>query len=118
MAFPSPEGGWVYDQLREIPRGADPRVLVEWSDIIERKANERCGDSARRIRLKGKVIDDTKFGLDLDAPTPEAIVCVLEAIQGCLALMPMATSQFYGALMISLASEAERRDGTSKDSGL
>ena len=106
-------GGWLYDQLREIPRGADPAVVTQWSEIIEKKANENCGKPARRIRFKGRVTEDRRFGLDLDAPTPEAIVCVLEAIQDCLGLMPMGTSQFYGALMISLASEAERRDGTS-----
>jgi hypothetical protein len=115
MSFPG--GGWLYDQLREIPRGADPNVLVEWSDIIERKANEDCGDlNARRIRFKGTVNDEGRFALDLDAQDPDATVCLLRAIQNHLNLMPAITREFYGALMVSLASEAGKNDSLGKDS--
>jgi hypothetical protein len=110
-------GGWLYDQLREIPRGADPKLLVEWSDIIERKANEDCGGSdARRIRFKGSVNDEGRFALDVDATDPDSIVCLLGAIQDHLTLMPTITREFYGALMVSLASEAEKKDSLDKDS--
>lgn len=34
-------GGLLYDQLREIPRGADQNVLVGWSDIM-REAPRRA----------------------------------------------------------------------------
>jgi len=114
MALPG--GGWLYDQLRKIPRGADPNVFVEWSSIIERRANERCGPLIRgRIRFKGAVNDEGRFALDLEAPDPDATVCLLEAIQSCLSLMPTITMEFYGALMVALASEAEKRDGLSND---
>jgi hypothetical protein len=113
----SPGGAWLYDQLREIPRGADPNVLVEWSDIIERKANEDCGDlNARRIRFKGTVNDKRRFALEVDAPDPDAIVCLLRAIQNHLSLMPAVTREFYGSLMVGLASEAEKNDSMSKGS--
>ena|SRR5712692_8115290 len=105
-------GGWLYDQLREVPRGADPSLLVEWSDIIEKKANQECKSSnGQRIRFKGTVNADGRFALDLDAQDPDAMVCVLEAIQSCLTLMPTITREFYGALMITLASEAEEKEG-------
>jgi len=107
-------GGWVYDQLREIPRGADPSVLVEWSDIIEKKANEDCENfNGSRIRFKGNVNDDGRFALDLEAADPDAMMCLLEIIQNCLNLMPTITREFYGALMVSLASEAEGKDKPS-----
>lgn len=110
-------GGWLYDQLREIPRGADPNVLIEWSDIIERKANKDCGDlNARRVRFKGTVNDEGRFALDVDAPDPDAMVYLLRAIQDNLNLMPTITREFYGALMVTLASEAEKNDGLNKDS--
>jgi hypothetical protein len=112
-----PGAGWLYDQLREVPRGADPKLLVEWSDIIERKANEECGGSnARRIRFKGNVNDEGRFALDFDAPDSDSIVCLLGAIQNYLSLMPTITREFFGALMVSLASEAEKNDNLSKDS--
>jgi len=110
-------GGWLYDQLREIPRGADPNVLVEWSDIIERKANEDCGGlNSGRIRFKGTVNDEGRFALDVDAPDPDATVCLLRAIQNHLDLMPAITKEFYGTLMVSLASEAEKNDNLRKGS--
>ncbi len=110
-------GGWLYDQLREIPRGADPNVLAEWSDVIERKANEDCGElGARRIRFKGTVNDGGRFALDLDAPDSDAVVCLLTAIQNHLSMMPAITREFCGALMVSLASEAEKKDSLDKDS--
>jgi hypothetical protein len=115
MSFPG--GAWLYDQLREIPRGADPNVLVEWSDIIERRANEECGGlNARRIRFKGTVNDEGRFALDVDAPDPDSTVCVLQAIQNNLSLMPAITREFYGSLMVSLASEAEKNDRLGKGS--
>jgi hypothetical protein len=110
-------GGWLYDQLREIPRGSDPSVLVEWADIIERKANdERGGLDARRILFRGTVNDEGRFALDVDAPDPDATVRLLNIIQNHLSLMPAITREFYGALMVNLASEAEKRDGLSKGS--
>jgi hypothetical protein len=109
-------GGWLYDQLREIPRGADPGVLVEWSDIIQKKANEGCKNlNGSLIRFKGNVNDEGRFALDLDAADPDSMVCLLDAIQNCLTLMPTITREFYGALMVSLASEAEEKDELSKD---
>ena len=114
MALPG--AGWLYDQLREIPRGADPSVLVEWSSIIEKKANEGCEDlDYSRIRFKGTVSDEGRFSLDLDALGSDAMVCLLEAIQSCHTLMPTITREFYGALMVTLASEAEKNDALSKD---
>ncbi len=108
-------GGWLYDQLREVPRGADPNVLAEWSGIIERKANEDCGDvNATRIRFKGTVSAEGRFALDLDASDPDAMVCLLRAIQSNLNLMPAITREFYGALMVTLASEAEKTDSPSE----
>jgi hypothetical protein len=110
-------GGWLYDQLRGIPRGVDPSVLVEWSDIIERKANEACGGSnAGRIRFKGTVNEEARFTLDVDAPDPDAMVCLLRAIQDRLDIMPVATREFYGSLMVGLASEAEKDERLSKGS--
>ncbi len=112
----TPGAGWLYDQLREIPRGADPSVLVEWSSIIEKKANEgRENLSRTRIKFRGRVNDDGRFGLDIDAVDPDGMVCLLQAIQHYLTLMPMMTMEFYGALMLSLASEAEEKDGLNKD---
>ncbi len=109
--------GWLYDQLREIPRGADPNVLVEWSDIIERKANEGSSDlNGGRVKFKGTVNDEGRFALDVDAPNPDAIVRLLTAIQDSLTLMPAITREFYGSVMVGLASEAEKNDGLAKDS--
>jgi len=109
--------GWLYDQLREIPRGAGPNVLVEWSGIIERKANEGCGgSSAGRIRFKGTVNDEGRFALDVDVPNPDATVCLLRAIQDQLDVMPEVTKEFYSALMVTLASGAEKEDGLSNGS--
>ncbi len=109
--------GWLYDQLREIPRGADPNVLAEWSGIIERKANDSCGgSSAGRIRFKGTVNDEGRFALDMDAPDPDATVCLLRAIQDQLDVMPEVTKEFYSALMVTLASKAEKGDGLSEGS--
>ena len=106
--------GWLYDQLREISRGADPNTLVEWSEIIEMRANERCKESNQRpIRFKGKVTDEERFALDFQAPNPASVVCLLEAIQGCLSLMPSPPRRFYAALMVSLASESEASDESS-----
>jgi hypothetical protein len=92
-------------------------LSVEWSDIIERKANEDCGDlGARRIRSKGTVNDDGRFALDVDAQDTDAMVCLLNAIQHNLDLMPAITREFYGSLMVGLASEAEKKDGPGKGS--
>jgi hypothetical protein len=103
--------GWLYDKLREIQRGADPNLLVEWSDIIERKANEdRGGLNARRIRFKGTVNDEGRFALDVDAPDPDATVCLLKAIQNQIDVMPAMTKEFFAALIVNLASEAEKKD--------
>jgi len=109
-------GGWLFDQLREISRGTDSSVLVEWSDIIEKKANERCENSnGRRIMFKGTVNDNGGFALNLDADDPDKMVCLLEAIQSCLTLMPTITMEFYAALMVSLASQVGEKDGQGKE---
>ena len=108
-------GGWLFVQLREISRGTDSSALVEWSDIIEKNANERCQNSnGRRIRFKGTVNADGGFALDLDANDPDVRVCLLEAIQNCLTLMPTITMEFYAALIVSLASEEGEKDGQGK----
>jgi len=109
--------GWLYDQLREIPRGADPNVLLEWSDIMERRANENCGvQDAARVRFHATVNLEGRFELGLDAPDPDAMVCMLNAIQSNLDLMPKITRELFGALMVSLAATAESKDALSKDS--
>ena len=106
----------AFDQLREVSRGTDPNVLAEWSDIIEKKAHDRFRNSnGRSIRFKGTVSANGGFAVDLDADDPDVRVCLLEAIQSCLTLMPTITMEFYAALMVSLASEAEEKDGRSKE---
>ncbi len=100
--------GWLYDQLREIPRGADPITLVEWSRIIERKAIECCRDFDKtRIRFKGTVAKG-RFALGIDARDSATMLCLLTAIQDHLDLMPRMTKEFYTVVMITLASQAEK----------
>jgi len=103
-------GGYWLDRLRSEARGADPKVLAEWSEIIEGKANVCLKDAFVKIKFEVSVDENSKFKLDMDAATPESILCLLKAIQGCLELMPSTTKTFYAALMESLASEAEKRD--------
>ncbi len=104
-----PEGGFNFlDQLSALQYGKDPRILVEWSDIIERKANDAGGVPS--IRFKGSVNDKDEFVLDMDAPTPDATLRVLQAIESCLDLMPGEAKEFYATLMDAVASDAERRD--------
>ena len=97
------------DQLSAMQYGKDPRLLVEWSDVIEAKAN---GAGSPRVRFKGSVSDQRQFVLDMDAPTPDATLRVLQAIESCLDLMPGDAKEFYAALMDAVASDAERRDET------
>jgi hypothetical protein len=109
--------GWLYDQLREIPRGIDPNVLVEWSDIIERKANEGSQYlNSGRVKFKGTVNGEGRFALDVNVSDPDAVVRLLTAIQDNLTLMPTSTRQFYGSVMLGIASEAEEKDSLGKDS--
>jgi hypothetical protein len=106
-----PEGGFNFlDQLSALQYGKDPRLLVEWSDIIERKANDVGLDS--RVKFKGSVNDKHEFVLDMDAPTPDATLRVLQAIESCLDLMPGDAKEFYAALMDAVATDAEKRDET------
>lgn len=112
-----PEGGVnILDQLWALQRGADPQLLVEWTDVIEKKANDACRDTLASIRFKGSVNEQNKFVLDLEAPSPDATLCLLQAIESCLDLMPGAAKEFYAALMDALAADAEKRDGMEKDS--
>jgi hypothetical protein len=68
-----------------------------------------------RIRFKGTVNGEGRFALDFAAPVPDAMLCLLRTIQRCLALMPAITREFYAAMMEILASDAENREGLSKD---
>ena len=68
------------------------------------------------IRFKGTVDDQGRFRLDLDvAAGPGATLCLLQAMEGCLDLMPTAAKRFYSALMDAVASDAEKRDSASTD---
>ncbi len=101
MSFGS-GGGRLYDQLREIPRGVDQDLLVEWPDIIERRINEERGGSKEvGIRFKRTVNDEGRFALDMDVPHPDAMVSLRNAIQNHLCLMPTIAREFYGALTTS-----------------
>jgi len=112
-----PEGGDNFlDVLRTLQLGRDPQVLVEWSDIIERKANDACHDSVTPIKFKGAVNDQDRFVLDVGAPSPNATVCLLEAIENCLDFMPSVAKEFYAALMDALASDADKRDKAEEGS--
>jgi len=105
MTFP--EGGaYWFDNMRSMVRGAAPDAFLEWAENIEKKSKERCGDQGARIIFRGAV-DDEKFSLDVDATDPDAIVCLLESIQGCLDLMPTVPKQFYGALMEAIVLQAQ-----------
>jgi hypothetical protein len=112
-----PEGGVnPLLQFLALQRVEDPHLLVEWSDIIEKKASENCRDSLASIRFKGYVNDQNKFVLDLDASGPDATLCLLQAIESCLDLMPTVAKKFYAALMDALATDAEKRDGMERGS--
>ncbi len=89
-------------------RGADADVLLEWSEIIERRSKEACDDiDGARIIFRGMVDgEESRFSLDVDASDPDATLCLLRTIQGCLELMPAITKQFYATLMEALASQA------------
>jgi hypothetical protein len=103
------EGGayWL-DQVRALLRGADPDVFLEWSEIIEKRSKEACGDSGARIIFAGMIDNGKRFTLDVDATDSDAMLCLLKSIQNCLDLMPSVPKQFYGALMEALASEAQK----------
>lgn len=87
-------------------------MLLEWSNIIEKMSNEYFNTSPRidSIRFRGTVKDNGKFALDVKAPGPEAMVCLLRAIQDNLILMPTITREFFVAIMISLSSDEGGRD--------
>jgi len=105
-----PEGGaYWFDQVRGLLRGADPQVFLEWSEIIEKKSKEACGDSRAQVIFAGMVDDGERFTLDVDAADSDGILCLLKAIQDCLDLMPAVPKQFYGALMAALSSEADKK---------
>jgi hypothetical protein len=99
------------DQLSANLRGVDPRVLLEFSQLIEKRANARCKDlPAGSIKFRGSVDDEGRFALDPIAPSPDAMVCLLKAIDDSLDLMPYGVKEFYAAVMSALASYAERSD--------
>ena len=106
------EGGafWL-DQARAVLRGADPDVLAEWAAIIESRSKQACDDSqGARIIFRG-VVDDRQFTLDVDASDADAMLCLLNAIQESLEIMPGVPKRFYGALMGALAVEAAEAKG-------
>ncbi len=116
MTFPEGSVFWQ-DQLRSLLIGEDPELLAEWSGIIEKRANDNCKDSAvPRITFRVSVDNQGKFAFDIGAPTPQAMLCLLDAIQDCLDLMPTASKRFYAAFMDILAEEADKRDETRSDS--
>ena len=110
MAFSEGSAYW-FDQLRSNIKGADPDVLMEWAEIIEKKAKKACGDGGARIIFRGAVEggDGHRFSLDVDATDPDSILCLLEAIQGCLDLMPAVPKQFYSAMMDAIATRGQER---------
>ena len=112
MTF-SEGGAFWFDQIRARLRGADPEVLLEWSGIIERRSKEACNDSnGARIIFRGAMDEEERrFTLDIDASDSDAVLCLLNAIQGCLDLMPAITKEYYATLMEALALEAEEKGG-------
>ncbi len=107
MTF-SDGGGFWFDQVRSLLRGADAHVFAEWSDIIEKKSKETCHDEdGSRIIFRG-VVDGDRFTLDVDASDSDAILCLLKAIQSCLDSMPSVPKGFYAGLMEPLMTQAER----------
>jgi hypothetical protein len=94
---------------------ASPEQLTEWSEVIEKKAN--AGSSGPRISFKGSTNETGRFGIQVDAPGPDEIVHLLEAIQESLTLMPTIPREFFGALMVSIAEEAEKNEGSAQGSG-
>lgn len=108
MGFSEGNAYW-YDQLRSNIRGADPSVLLEWAEIVEKRAKKACGDATARIIFRGTVNEDNKFSLDVDATDPDAVVCLLKAIQGCLDMMPAVPKMFYSSMMEAMATQAEEK---------
>jgi hypothetical protein len=108
MAF-GEGGAYWFDSIRSRIKGGDPDVFLEWAENIEKKSKDRCGDQAARIIFRGAVDEESKFSLDVDATDPDAIVCLLESIQGCLDLMPTVPKQFYGALMEAIVFQAQEK---------
>jgi hypothetical protein len=84
------EGGafWL-DQARAVIRRADPDLLVEWAVIIERTSKQACDDSrGARVMFRGFVDEAGGFTLDVAASDADAMLCLLNAIQGSRGLMP------------------------------
>ena len=63
-----------------------------------------------RITFRGTVNDEGKFALDVDAPVPDAMLCLLKTIQSCLALMPAITREFCAAMTDILAADGEKKE--------
>ena len=81
MGFSEGNAYW-YDQVPPNIEGADPSVLMEWAEIVEKA--KACGDGTARVIFRGTVDEENKFSLDVDATDPDAIVCLMNAIQrGC-----------------------------------
>lgn len=109
MAF-SEGGAFWFDSLRSQLRGADPEILAEWSEIIERKSKRACGDPAgARIIFRGVVDEERRFTLDVDATDSDAMLSLLKSIQESLDLMPAVPKLFYSTVMGALASQAEEK---------
>jgi hypothetical protein len=109
LAF-SEGGAFWFDQLRSQLRGADPEILAEWSEIIEKKSKRACNDSTgARIIFRGVVDEERRFTLDVDASDPGAMLSLLKSIQDSLDLMPAVPKLFYSTVMGALASEAEEK---------
>jgi hypothetical protein len=109
LAF-SEGGAFWFDQLRSQLRGADPEILAEWSEIIEKTSKRACDDSAgARIIFRGVVDEEWGFTLDVDASDPEAMLSLLKSIQNSLDLMPAVPKLFYSTVMGALASQAEEK---------
>jgi hypothetical protein len=103
-------GAFWFDSLRSQLLGADPDIMAEWSEIIEKTSKRSCDDSSgARIIFRGLVDEGRRFTLDVDASDSDAMLCLLESIQSNLDLMPTVPKVFYSTLMGALASQAEEK---------
>lgn len=108
--MPFSEGGaYWFDSMRSQLQGVDPNVFLEWSQVIEKRSRRESDNLGGRIVFRGRVDGEGKFALDVYAADSDAILSVLEAIQGSLDLMPGAPKRFYAALMEALAVQAQEK---------
>ena len=106
-----PEGSVNFlDQLLGSFRGDDAQEVANWSEIIAKRANRNCSDlPVAPIKFKISVAEGA-LASEVDAQTPRATLCLLDAIQDCLDLMPANAKRFYAAMMDAIAADAEKRD--------